>query len=127
LRTIVATRLLGCPFRERGKRAGYYVSLEITAPAERATAISAADDKLAYEQHSMEGLVKAICRNCHGGCGTVVRVKNGVVAELAGDASNPINRGKLCVKAGVASLEQLYHQADPARRTVRRSRPGGRQ
>ena len=57
----------------------------------------------------MEGLVKAICRNCHGGCGTVVRVKNGVVAALTGDPSNPINRGKLCVKAGVASLEQLYH------------------
>jgi Molybdopterin oxidoreductase Fe4S4 domain/Oxidoreductase family, C-terminal alpha/beta domain len=92
---------------QRTRRAGYYVSLEITAPAERVTAISAADDKLAYEQHSMEALVKAICRNCHGGCSTVVRVKNGVVTELAGDASNPINRGKLCVKAGVASLEQF--------------------
>ncbi len=53
--------------------------------------------------------VKAICRNCHGGCGTIVRLVNGVVKEVLGDPSNPINKGKLCVKAGVASVEQLYH------------------
>lgn len=58
-----------------------------------------------------EGLTehKAICRNCHGGCGTLVRVVDGVVKEVVGDPSNPINHGKLCSKAGVASVEQLYH------------------
>ena len=56
-----------------------------------------------------ERVVKAICRNCHGGCGTLVRVVDGVVKEVVGDASNPINNGKLCSKAGVASVEQLYH------------------
>ena len=50
-----------------------------------------------------------MCRNCHGGCGTLVRVANGVVTEVVGDPANPINRGKLCSKAGVASVEQLYH------------------
>lgn len=29
--------------------------------------------------------------------------------EVVGDPSNPINRGKLCSKAGIASVEQLYH------------------
>ena len=53
--------------------------------------------------------VRAICRNCHGGCGTIVRVVNGKVEEVIGDSSNPINNGKLCVKAGAASIEQLYH------------------
>ncbi len=52
---------------------------------------------------------KAICRNCHGGCGTLVRMENGRVTDVTGDPANPINRGKLCVKAGVASVEQLYH------------------
>ena len=39
----------------------------------------------------------------------MVRVEKGVVTEVAGDPSNPINRGKLCSKAGVPSIEQLYH------------------
>jgi len=50
-----------------------------------------------------------VCRNCHGGCGTLVRVVDGVVKEVVGDPANPINKGKLCSKAGVSSLEQLYH------------------
>lgn len=50
-----------------------------------------------------------MCRNCHGGCGTLVRVVDGVVQEVVGDPANPINKGKLCPKAGVSSLEQLYH------------------
>ena len=54
-------------------------------------------------------MVRAVCRNCHGGCGTLVRVEDGVVTEVIGDPSHPINRGKLCSKAGVASIEQLYH------------------
>src|SRR6476646_10139660 len=52
---------------------------------------------------------KVVCRNCHGGCGTLVRMENGVVVEVEGDPSNPINRGKLCSKAGASSIEQLYH------------------
>ena len=53
--------------------------------------------------------VKAICRMCHGGCGTIVSIKNGVVQSVVGDPENPVNYGKLCSKAGKASLEQLYH------------------
>jgi len=47
--------------------------------------------------------LKAVCRNCHGGCGTIVRLENGAVTEVVGDPDNPINRGKLCVKAGAST------------------------
>jgi thiosulfate reductase/polysulfide reductase chain A len=48
--------------------------------------------------------LKAVCRNCHGGCGTIVRLENGVVTEVRGDPAHPINRGKLCSKAGATSI-----------------------
>jgi anaerobic selenocysteine-containing dehydrogenase len=38
-----------------------------------------------------------------------VRTRDGRVEEVVGDPEHPINRGKLCSKAGTASLEQLYH------------------
>ena len=43
--------------------------------------------------------VKAICRMCHGGCGTIVTVKDGIVDKVVGDPDNPINDGVLCSKA----------------------------
>lgn len=53
--------------------------------------------------------IKAICRMCHGGCGTIVERVNGTIKRVVGDKDNPINRGALCSKAGVASVEQVYH------------------
>jgi len=58
-----------------------------------------------------ETVVKAVCRMCHGGCGTLVTVRDGVVESVRGDPDHPVNRGKLCSKAGAPSIEQLYHQA----------------
>jgi anaerobic selenocysteine-containing dehydrogenase len=52
---------------------------------------------------------KAVCRMCHGGCGTIVERVNGTIKRVLGDKENPINRGALCSKAGPASVEQLYH------------------
>jgi anaerobic selenocysteine-containing dehydrogenase len=52
---------------------------------------------------------KAICRMCHGGCGTVITVEDGAITKVAGDPDNPINLGKLCSKAGLPSIEQSYH------------------
>jgi anaerobic selenocysteine-containing dehydrogenase len=52
---------------------------------------------------------KAVCRMCHGGCGTIVERVNGTIRKVIGDRDNPINRGALCSKAGAASVEQLYH------------------
>lgn len=56
-------------------------------------------------------VVKAICRMCHGGCGTLVKVRDGVVEGVKGDPDHPVNKGKLCSKAGAPSIEQLYHDA----------------
>ncbi len=52
---------------------------------------------------------KAVCRMCHGGCGTIVEMVGGSVKRVLGDKENPINKGSLCSKAGVPSIEQLYH------------------
>lgn len=52
---------------------------------------------------------KAVCRMCHGGCGTIVEIVDGTINRVIGDKDNPINKGSLCSKAGVASVEQLYH------------------
>src|SRR5579872_7379697 len=52
---------------------------------------------------------KAVCRMCHGGCGTIVHMKDGRVTEVLGDPDHPINKGKLCSKAGRPSVDQLYH------------------
>ena len=52
---------------------------------------------------------KAICRMCHGGCGTIVEKVNGTVRRVLGDPLNPVNEGLLCSKAGIPSVEQLYH------------------
>ena len=69
--------------------------------------------------------VKAICRMCHGGCGTIVSIKNGIVQSVVGDPDNPVNYGKLCSKAGKASLEQLYHDDRIARPMLRVGEKGG--
>ena len=69
--------------------------------------------------------VKAICRMCHGGCGTIVSIKNGVVQSVVGDPDNPVNYGKLCSKAGKASLEQLYHDDRIDRPMMRVGEKGG--
>jgi anaerobic selenocysteine-containing dehydrogenase len=53
--------------------------------------------------------IKAVCRMCHGGCGTIVERVNGTIRKVIGDKENPINRGALCSKAGTPSVEQLYH------------------
>jgi len=52
---------------------------------------------------------KAVCRMCHGGCGTIVDMVNGTIKKVIGDSTNPVNKGALCSKAGPASVEQLYH------------------
>jgi anaerobic selenocysteine-containing dehydrogenase len=60
---------------------------------------------------STQAVVKAVCRMCHGGCGTLVTVRDGAVESVKGDPDHPVNKGKLCSKAGAPSIEQLYHEA----------------
>ena len=41
----------------------------------------------------------AICQQCPGGCGLLVRTLDGEVAGLSGNPLHPVNRGGLCPKA----------------------------
>src|SRR5260370_11842459 len=68
--------------------------------------------------------VKAICRMCHGGCGTIVTVKDGVVEKVVGDPDNPVNDGLLCSKGGRPSIEQLYPHDRIDSRMVRAGEKG---
>ena len=56
-----------------------------------------------------EETFKAVCRMCHGGCGTIVTRLNDRIVSVVGDPEHPINRGKLCAKAGQPSIDLLYH------------------
>lgn len=53
-------------------------------------------------------IYKSACRMCHGGCGVLVHVEDGVITKIEGDPESPLNQGKLCLK-GPASLQQVYH------------------
>jgi thiosulfate reductase / polysulfide reductase chain A len=61
------------------------------------------------ETSAQVSTARAVCRMCHGGCGTLVTLDDGRMTEVVGDPENPINLGKLCSKAGVPSIEQSYH------------------
>ncbi|NHZ64120.1 molybdopterin-containing oxidoreductase family protein [Massilia genomosp. 1] len=53
---------------------------------------------------------RSVCRMCHGGCGVIVQMRDGVVSELKGDPASPASEGFFCTK-GKASLELLTHPA----------------
>ncbi len=53
-------------------------------------------------------IVRSACRMCHGICGVLVHVADGVVTKVTGDPKCPTSRGYICAK-GKASVELLYH------------------
>jgi anaerobic selenocysteine-containing dehydrogenase len=56
----------------------------------------------------MEQVIKSNCRGCHGGCGVLVRVKDGVITKIEGDPDFPTNHGAMCSK-GLAFQQLVYH------------------
>jgi molybdopterin-containing oxidoreductase family iron-sulfur binding subunit len=48
------------------------------------------------------------CRECPGGCGLHVRVREGRAVKLEGNPDSPVNRGGLCAR-GQAGLQGLYN------------------
>ncbi len=58
------------------------------------------------------------CHECHAGCGTAVRVKEGRAKKIEGNPAHPLNQGKLCAK-GQAALQGLYNP-DRLREPLRR-------
>jgi anaerobic selenocysteine-containing dehydrogenase len=45
-----------------------------------------------------ETILTTCPRDCYDACGVVVRVRDGVVAQVRGDPNHPMSRGKLCTK-----------------------------
>lgn len=52
--------------------------------------------------------VKTACRACHGGCGAICTVTDGVVTRIRPDPDAPLSKGRMCIK-GLKSIELLYH------------------
>ncbi|MFC2020768.1 molybdopterin-dependent oxidoreductase [Chloroflexota bacterium] len=73
------------------------------------------------ESHK-ENVIKSYCRNCHGGCGVLVHVKEGRIINIEGDPEFPTNRGSMCAK-GLAAIQLVYH---PDRVTHPLKRAGNR-
>jgi anaerobic selenocysteine-containing dehydrogenase len=55
-----------------------------------------------------EQVVKSNCRTCHGGCGVLVYLKDGLITKINGDPEFPTNHGSMCGK-GLATLQLVYH------------------
>src|SRR5688572_1338632 len=92
-------RRLLCRFRRHGPGGGRRKEGALRVPQRAPRLMS----------ESESATLRAICRMCHGGCGTLITVKDGRMTRVEGDPQNPVNLGKLCSKAGVPSVEQSYH------------------
>ncbi len=71
---------------------------------------------------STREVVKAACRNCHGGCSALLTVEDGRLVKIAPDPDGPLNKGRMCAK-GLSGMELLYH---PDRLKYPMRRAGGR-
>src|SRR5690606_22131119 len=68
-------------------------------------------------------ILKSVCRSCHGGCGTLLHVRDGVLIRVEGDPESPLNKGRLC-PIGANSRELVYHP-DRLKYPMRRRGPRG--
>lgn len=66
-----------------------------------------------------EQVIRSHCRLCHGACGVLVHIRDGVVVKIEGDPESPMSRGSLCAK-GLASVQLAYHP-DRLRYPVKRA------
>lgn len=57
---------------------------------------------------SDETVLKSVCRSCHGGCGTLMTVKDGELLKVEGDPMSPLNHGRLCPIGG-STMDLVYH------------------
>ncbi|MBF0371545.1 MAG: molybdopterin-dependent oxidoreductase [Magnetococcales bacterium] len=71
-----------------------------------------------------DGIVKTVCRACHGGCGVFVEVKGGKVVKVKGDPDSPMNKGWLCIK-GVRAPELANHPDRLTKPLKRKGERGG--
>jgi anaerobic selenocysteine-containing dehydrogenase len=53
-------------------------------------------------------VLKSVCRGCHGGCGVLLHVRDGVLLKVEGDRESPLNYGRLC-PIGTVTTDLVYH------------------
>ncbi len=63
---------------------------------------------ISEEEREGVTVYKSACRVCHGGCGALVHVKDGMVVKIEPDPESPLSRGRMCAK-GLTSIDSLYH------------------
>jgi anaerobic selenocysteine-containing dehydrogenase len=52
-------------------------------------------------------IIKTTCKSCHGGCGALVTVEDGVITHIEGNPESP-TRGTMCSK-GLSSIQHVNH------------------
>ena len=52
-------------------------------------------------------IIKTTCKSCHGGCGVLVTVEDGVITHIEGNPDTP-TRGTMCSK-GLSSIQHVNH------------------
>jgi anaerobic selenocysteine-containing dehydrogenase len=67
-------------------------------------------------------VLKSVCRSCHGGCGTLLHVRDGVLVKIEGDPQSPLSHGRLC-PIGTVTVDIVNH---PDRLKYPRRRVGRR-
>ena len=67
-------------------------------------------------------VLKSVCRSCHGGCGVLLHVRDGVLVKVEGDRESPLNHGRLC-PIGTVTVDIVNH---PDRLKYPRRRMGPR-
>ena len=61
------------------------------------------------QEKKQDQWLKGWCAMClQNDCGMLVRTRDGVVMEIKGDPDCPTNRGKLCVRGGLAAIPGYY-------------------
>jgi len=53
-------------------------------------------------------VLKSVCRSCHGGCGVLLHVRDGVLVKVEGDRESPLNHGRLC-PIGTVTVDIVNH------------------
>ena len=78
-----------------------------------------------YRANLQSDRVKTCCCICgHNQCGLEVRLEQGTVKEIAGDADDPVTQGSVCPKA-LASVQLLTHPGRLQTPLVRAGERGG--
>jgi anaerobic selenocysteine-containing dehydrogenase len=53
-------------------------------------------------------VLKSVCRSCHGGCGVLLHVRDGVLMKVEGDRASPLSHGRLC-PIGTVTVDLVNH------------------